>query len=352
MKIIRSMRVLVLALVLSAPLQAQETDTQKTQNPPQKEEIAMLLREKERVLHEEKANLRKEVERINSLVAQGSITAEEGEKQKKEAAERSASIIASKHAVIDNQIALAQQGAFDSGEQKRWGAQGRSFEKEDFESWYSRRYSKATYGQIVLGVGFNNTLQDDVSLDDSPYELGGSRYFEIGWQWKTRLLKESNALRLVYGFSFQFNGFKLKDNQYLVKDGNLTTLEPFPQNLDKSKFRMDNLVVPVYLEISSGGRRDFSENRTYTPHGRFRLGLGGFAGVNLSTRQKLKYHSDGERVKEKIKDDYNTNDLVYGLAAYAGFGDTSLYFSYDLNEIFSSANPAQNRISLGLRWEL
>ena len=47
-----------------------------------------------------------------------------------------------------------------------------------------------------------------------------------------------------------------------------------------------------------------------------KIGFGGYAGFNIGERQKLKYEDDGDKVKEKLKNNYNTNDLVYGLSAY------------------------------------
>ena len=63
---------------------------------------------------------------------------------------------------------------------------------------------------MVFGIGFNAAIIEGQSLNDSPYKLGGSGYVELGWAWKTRLLKESNLLRLKYGLSFTWNKLKLK----------------------------------------------------------------------------------------------------------------------------------------------
>ena len=82
------------------------------------------------------------------------------------------------------------------------------------------------------------------------------------------------------------------------------------------------------------------------------MGLGGYGGFNIGTRQKLKYNREGEDIKEKLKRDYNTSDLIYGLSAYIGFGKHLLYAKYDLNPIFKDAAIEQRNISLGLRFDL
>lgn len=333
---------------------AQETRVEVVQQP-QEDLIAMLKQERERVYHEEKARLKAEVSRINSLLDKKEITEEEASRQKERAAETAALNIENRQAIIDNKIALAERGALvNTGELEEtkptiWFESTEELQQE-FKEFYCSRYSKGTYSQLVMAAGFSNALVDGQGLEDSPYQLGGSRFFEIGWQWKTRLIPDNNSLRLVYGFSFQFNGLKPVDDQYFVKDGDLTYLADFEGDLDKSKLRMDNIVVPVFLEFNFLGAEE--RHRGHHHHHYFRMGLGGFAGVNYSTRQKLKYSIEGDHVKQKIKDDFNTNDLVYGLAAYAGFGDLSLYFKYELNELFANPNPDQNIMALGLRWEL
>ena len=83
-----------------------------------------------------------------------------------------------------------------------------------------------------------------------------------------------------------------------------------------------------------------------------KIGFGGYAGFNIGERQKLKYEDDGDKVKEKLKNNYNTNDLVYGLSAYLGWGGATLYGKYDLNPIFQDPNRELHNFSLGLRFDV
>ncbi len=80
--------------------------------------------------------------------------------------------------------------------------------------------------------------------------------------------------------------------------------------------------------------------------------MGGYAGFNIGTRQKLKYEVEGDRVKDKIKRSYNASDLVYGLSSYIAFDDIALYVKYDLSPIFKDQAIDQNNISLGLRFDM
>ena len=82
------------------------------------------------------------------------------------------------------------------------------------------------------------------------------------------------------------------------------------------------------------------------------MGLGGYAGFNIGTRQKLKYSMDGDKIKDKIKRNYNASSLVYGLSGYVAFDDIALYVKYDLSPIFEDQAVDQNNISVGVRFDV
>ena len=206
---------------------------------------------------------------------------------------------------------------------------------------------------LVLAVGFNNSISDGNSLSDSGIRFGGSRTFEIGYARETRIFKNVGALSVKYGFSFQFNGLKPEGNNVFAIDGDQTTIEEFDFNLRKNKFRMDNLIFPLHLQIGSNGIKTNSKgNRFYADHD-FKVGLGGFLGINLLNTNKLKYTNDsGQRVKERIRDDFNTTNLLYGLSAYVGWNDFSFYAQYNLNPMFTDNLVDAHNIQFGIRFDL
>lgn len=316
------------------------------QEKTNREKIEQLEKQKEQILSEEKEALKKEVEAINRRAEAKEIDWEEAEKLKSEAARKHAMNIQNRVAIIDNQIALLTR----EERTDEWSWEDEE-EEEDHDDWFHKsRYSR-TSTHLVVAAGFNNALTEGQSINDSDFKVGGSRFFEIGMAWRTRVFEQSNFMRLRYGFSFQFNGLKPTDNRYFVENDDMTTLEEFPLELDKSKFRMDNLVFPVHFEFGPSKKVESQRSVWFSTHNRFKIGLGGYAGVNLGERQKLKYEEDGENVKEKLKGDYNTNDFIYGLSGYVGFGGTSLYVKYDLNPIFKDPNPELHNISVGIRFD-
>ena len=328
--------------------------------------VELLKEQKNKITEQEKEALKFEVENINDRLENGAITAEEASLLKQKAAEKRALNIENRIAIVDNQIDLLERNQGKmlvlmeldtlNGKGIRLGVDINGKPTLLFKSTHWKkevRYDRRTYSDLVLAVGFNNAIIEGQSLNDSPYKAAGSRFFEMGWQWRTRVFKNSNFLRFNYGFSFQFNGLKPKDNQYFValEDGQ-TVLQEFDFDLDKSKLRMDNLVFPLHLEFGPSKLKTTEETMRYSLRNQLRIGVGGYAGFNMSTRQKLKYDRNGDNVKDKLKRGYNTNDWIYGLSAYAGVDGVLLYVKYDLNPIFKDAVVDQRNISLGLRFDL
>lgn len=356
------MRTIVMYVVLTTmTLSAYFVNAQSTDA---KEKIEKLEKEKERTIKAEKNALKVEVEVINDKLVNAEITSEEAKRLKELAANTRALNIENRIAIINNKIALLERNGNEylAGNETELsiglGAKDKNDENILFGINFKNgkkakiRYDRRTYSDLVIAFGLNNVLIDGQSLDDSDYKIAGSRFFEIGFAWKTRIFKNSNFMRIKYGISYQSNGLKPTGNRYFVENGDQTELQEFRVELDKSKFRMDNIVVPVHLEFGPSKRIETEEKLRFSTHGKFRIGLGGYVGTNISTRQKLKYKENGDRIKDKIKRDYNTSDLIYGLSTYIGFGDMSLYFKYDLSPIFKNALVDQNNVSLGLRFDL
>jgi len=357
MKNLKYFLVLILCLSSAENVIGQENNS---------DQIEVLKSQKEKIIAQEKELLKQEVEAINERLAKKEISIEEAAVLKEAAAKKRALNIENRVAIVTSKIALLERNDGELLEVKEAdttayvsrividiGGDSSEFTWNE-KNWNRRnnKYDRRTYNDLVLAFGLNNAIIEGESLEDSPYKIGGSRFFEIGWAWRTRVFKNSNALRFHYGFSFQFNGFKPKDNQFFTIENNQTVLQEFDFDLRKSKFRTDNFVFPVHFEFGPSKFRETEKKIRYSIHNRFRYGIGGFGGFNLGTRQKLKYEQEGERVKDKIKRSYNTSNFVYGLSAYVGVDGLLFYAKYDLNPLFKDAEIKQRNISLGLRFDL
>jgi len=351
------MRIITLSIALSmwllsyVPMFAQQDAT---------EALESLKASKEAIVNEEKDLLREEVEQISDQLEEGSISKEQADQLKQEAAEKHARNIENRLAIVDNKIALIERNrmyeVYDDDDRAVLHI-GFGGDREDQFIYLGKKYKQPKYDRrttsdLVLAVGLNNAIGEGYSLNDSDFELGGSRFFELGWAWKTRVFENTNWLRFKYGFSFQFNGLKPKDNQYFVDTGEQTVLQVHELDLDKSKFRMDNIVIPIHFEFGPSKKIEKENYFRYSTHNMIKVGIGGYAGFNMSSRQKLKYELDGEDVKQKLKADYNTNKVIYGLSAYVGWRDTAVYLKYDLNPIFKDNDIDIHNVSLGLRFDM
>lgn len=305
-----------------------------------------LKKEKETFIAAEKEQLKKEIIAINERQDSGLISSEEAQREKEQVAKKHALNIKNQSVIIDNKIQLIERNIneprFDLG----------FIELYDNTPKKKIKYDKRTTDQMVFGIGFNAAIIEGENLNDSPYKLGGSGYVELGWAWKTRLLKESNLLRIKYGLSFTWNKLKLKDNKYLVNNDGQIGLEDYPLNADKIKFRTTNLIFPLHLEIGASDKIETANYVRYRTRKKFKFGIGGFFGFNIQDLQKIKFETDGDKEKLKLKNRYNTNDLVYGLSSYVSWGDTALFVRYDLNPIFNGQEIDQNNIAVGLRFDM
>lgn len=348
MRIITLCTLVTIWLLSTTTHYAQEVDVTVT--------VSSLKDSKEKVIQEEKDALRLEVEAINEQLNNKEISAEEADKLKGEAAEKHALNIENRIAIIDNKIELLERNNSDiTIDIENNKMHFEVFEDGEFISVSvnkKMKYDRRTTSRLVIAFGFNNLITEGESFNDTEIKIGGSRFFELGWAWKTRVFKESNWLRVKYGFSFSWDGLKPIDNQYYVDTGEITELQVHPKDLDKAKLRVDKLIFPVHFEFGPSKKKEYPHYFRYSTYRQFKAGIGGFAGFKMSSRQKLKYEEDGSNKKEKIKASYNTNSVVYGLSGYIGWGWTALYVKYEINPLFKDNPVDQHNISMGLRFDM
>lgn len=318
-------------------------------------EKAIVEKRKERIVNEEKEALKEKIMELSALFDAGAIDQATYDSRKKAAAQLHALNIENRITILENTLALMERNGSENGEGQSNSIEIKFFNNGEVIGFdYTPKeikYDRRTTSDFVLGFGLNNAIIEGQSINDSPYKIGGSRFAELGWAWKTRVFKNTGWLRVKYGFSFMFNGLKPTDNRILVEEEGQTSLQEFEIDLDKSKFRMDNLVIPIHFEFGPYKLRQGENYVRYSTHNRFKIGLGGYAGLNLRTVQKLKYTRDGDKIKEKQRADFNTNNFIYGLSGYVAWGDVALYVKQDMNPVFKNG-PEQRNVSVGLRFDM
>lgn len=315
----------------------------------------------ETITKTQKDSLKTEVEAINQKLDNKQISVEEANTQKQMAADKRAANVESRVGALQQELNNLVQDKVDGKIDSQYRSKsfsinydkGSNVTKENRQQKrdsISNISEKRTTSQFVFAFGVNNLVTDG-KVSDSDYRYLGSHFYEWGITSNTRILEKSNLLHVKYGLSLMYNNLRPTDDRIFVKNGEQTTLETSAINLKDSRFRNVNLVVPVYFEF------DFSKNQTkddkpfFKSHQSVRLGLGGYAGARLKSKQILKFEDDDQKTRVRTRGDFNASDFVYGVGAYIGYKETSLYIKYDLNPLFQNNAIDQNNISLGLRFD-
>ncbi|NRD21665.1 hypothetical protein HNV10_00325 [Winogradskyella litoriviva] len=359
---------LLVCLILSitfSNLQAQTQELDSIRKEKVDYKIAQLEVERAKIEDDEKSILKLKIEIINKRLDADEITAAEAETLKKEAAKTAVLNIENRTVIIDKQIALLERNGYDSDEYSkdedsrfvfRIGRDAGEDDKFVYVGEASkdkpRKYDLRTSSDLVFAFGFNNTLIDGQNFEDTPYKIGGSGFIELGYAWKTRIFENTNFWRLKYGFSIQWNKLKLKDNNYFVNTNGDISLQEYPIDAKKIKFRTTNLVFPMHLEFGPSKKIEKEDYFRYSTHKKLKIGLGGYAGLNIGDMQKIKYKENGDNEKDKQRNQFEVSEFVYGLSGYVALGEVALYVKYDLNPLFKNQSVEQNNISVGLRFDM
>jgi hypothetical protein len=347
----------VITLLLISKLNAQTVTIEEGQIKSSFElQVKSISTNIENITKEEKQALKNEVEAVNIQLELRKITKDEADKEKQRLAE-----IRAKN--IEERVALEQKKLEDLVQQKVDGKITDSdtlkkptniiikWEKGDKDCVKECKPEKRTTSQFVLAWGFNN-LVTNKAVANSDYYYWQSHFFEWGFTNNTRIFKEDNLLHLKYGFSVMYNNICPTDNRYFVPvDNNQTNLEVFPYELECSRFKNVYLVAPLHLEFDFSGNKLKNGKSGFSTHKGFRLGIGGYGGFRIKSKQKLFYDQGDDKVRIKTKGNFNANDFNYGVSSYIGYKATSLYVKYDLNPLFENNVVDQNNISLGVRFD-
>ena len=317
----------------------------------------------ESITKEEKAALKLEIEAINKELEAGTITKEQADAKKLVFADTRSKNIETRVAVEQSKLEdLVQQkvdGKIDEEEFKpntlSFGfSKSSGLNKEKYQKRrdsISRISERRTTSQFVFAAGLNNLVTNE-SVANSDYRYWGSHFYEWGFTSNTRVFKNDNLLHLKYGFSVMYNNLRPTDNRLFVTNGNQTILETSAINLEESRLRNVFVTAPVHLEFDFTKKKiDDTGKNIFKTHRSFRLGIGGYAGLRVKSKQKLRYEIDGNDISTKEKGDFNVNDFIYGVSTYIGYKETSLYIKYDLNPMFQDNAVKQNNISLGVRFD-
>lgn len=187
---------------------------------------------------------------------------------------------------------------------------------------------------LATELGINQVAPTDQMPIVKPW---GSWYYAINLEGTTKISKNFHLNSYI---GVNWYNFKLEDrNLIAVKNPDGIVWEEFagPGTATKSKISASYLnftLVPTLL----------------TNNHKLRLGLGGYAGVRIGGRGKFVYDDEnGNKQKQFEKSNMYVENFRYGARAEIGVSDVTLFFNYDLNNLFQeNLGPEVQAISFGV----
>ncbi|MVN75789.1 outer membrane beta-barrel protein [Hymenobacter sp. HMF4947] len=202
---------------------------------------------------------------------------------------------------------------------------------------------KSSSTDFIFDLGLN-ALTNKGGANQPELRTFGSRYVNLGFNYKQRLGGRRSPLYLVGGPEFAFNNYMLEGNNKWVNVNGLTAVisETSGRQYQKTKLATSTFTVPLMFQLNL---RDDHQHHTLT------LGAGGFVGYRLGSWTKLKYFEEGSTYKDKDYGSYNLTDWQYGLQGVLGYKSLTFFAKYNLNDLFRDGHgPQAQTLSFGVRF--
>ncbi len=320
----------------------------QAQNKGANDKLTKLTKSLDSIVTQEKTILKDSIVRIEKKLELGEISEEEARKKKEEFAGQIAERITNASEEKTNEILAVVDEIIN---EKTTESSVKFSKKLIHPKKKKNKKPKRTVNRFVFAYGLNTMIDNGSSEAESTldYKLWQSNSVELGLAYKTRLIKESSLLNLKYGLSFLWNSYSPKDNLYHVETAGITHLENHTADLSKSKLRSSYVVVPVFLEFDFSKPKTVNDKLKLQRNKSVRIGLGGYAGLRMFTKQFLEYENEVGEIKETIKSDYDMERYKYGVSGYLGYKDMSFFANYDLNTLFS--NASEQNVTMGVRFD-
>jgi hypothetical protein len=165
-------------------------------------------------------------------------------------------------------------------------------------------------------------LNPDMKLNTLPEDYRNmSLNTSTSWSYGLNFMQGSiplwsNNIGLVTGMGIEFNRYSFDKNITLKNDSaSLYSVLDTVNTFEKNKLCVAYLEVPLLLEFQV---KDFYIN------------AGVYGGVKIGS--KLKQESNDQDIK--IKEDFHTSVLRYGVMASVGYGQVDIFARYSMSQLF------------------
>ncbi|GDX48036.1 hypothetical protein LBMAG25_08540 [Bacteroidota bacterium] len=183
---------------------------------------------------------------------------------------------------------------------------------------------------------FNNSLNKIPGYQDLNLINGKSLNVGIGIV-NVRMNLIKHYLRFNAGLLYDINNYRFNTDASLIPKIDSVAFSPKATgvNVSKNKLISTYIMLPVNFTFTSNSEVEKA----------FRFSAGFRVGYRIGSLNKLVV----DNKKEKIRDDYNLNDLRYGLTASVGYSLFRLYVDYDMNTLFrDGVAPQLNPVQIGI----
>ena len=213
-------------------------------------------------------------------------------------------------------------------------------DEQDYNNYHSeKKPSKFKYNFLENEVGINVWPVDKGAPEVKPW---GSWYVALNsaGTWKASRNFHLRSTLGVSWYNFKFEepelvAIKTPDGLDFVEYSEVIDV----QNADpiKSKISASYATLTVIPTI-------------LTNNGKFRIGVGAYAGYRLGGRGKFVYEVDGDKKKEFTKSNMYVENFRYGIRPEIGVGSVTVFFNYDMNNLFQEGKgPEMQAMSFGIR---
>jgi hypothetical protein len=296
--------------------------------------------------------LMQDIKKINNRMASDAAYTENmATIDKKKVAEESAERIKKHNAMVDSQIAFAQVKTYNDDREATFGfvwkdEGGFSFDFGD-EDEKLRFDQPRTTSTASLALGYNYMAGDNLSIDDFSYP--NNNFFSFGVLWQTAITK-NRKLRFNYGVAYQTQGTELNGDRAFSINTDNTQIVDLGFEPRKAKFRQDQFVFPLQLEFGNTTKKEYEDGRVrYEQWDKWKFGVGGFVGFNMSSRLKTKFEENGRDVKQITINAFENETFLYGLDAYVGYNEVTFFGRMNLNKVFKDQSVDAQYVTFGIR---
>nr|WP_297306913.1 hypothetical protein [uncultured Flavobacterium sp.] len=196
----------------------------------------------------------------------------------------------------------------------------------------------------MMNGGLNSELYKSKMISSVNWSLGG----------KTRLIKDNPHYYLRYEWTSVYNSLKPTDQRVLDVVDNQTTLVEYEKSLKKSRIDFAESRISAYFEYDfSKKKEDEYGNMILRSRQSYFVGLGGFFGIGGNNiTQVMKYKSSGKEHRNTETGSFGANKFVYGVGAYVGHKNLSLFATYNLNPTFKNSEFDQHFLNIGISLDI